>query len=148
MPFEATLTNAIPPGEIQTQGSFGPWQPENPGDTPVDGVFAFKYSPRPNTPAIKMEDSIAEEEKSRRLSVLLDHQRQIQSRNYQKHLGERAQVMVEGRNEARRQMIGRHSQNKTVNFTSAALIAPALGSYVEVCITKALPNSLVGEMVV
>src|SRR5438067_7692619 len=113
-----------------------------------DGVFAFKYSPRPNTPAIKMEDSIAEEEKSRRLAVLLDHQRQIQSRNYQKHLGERAQVMVEGRNEARQQIVGRHSQNKTVNFTSAALIAPALGSYVDVCITRALPNSLVGEMVV
>src|SRR2546421_3622421 len=81
-----------------------------------DGVFAFKYSPRPNTPAIKMEDSIAEEEKSRRLALLLDHQRQIQSRNYQKHLGERAQVMVEGRNEARQQIVGRHSQNKTVNF--------------------------------
>jgi tRNA-2-methylthio-N6-dimethylallyladenosine synthase len=95
-----------------------------------------------------MEDSIADEEKSRRLSVLLEHQRQIQSRNYQKHLGENAKVMVEGRNETRQQIIGRHSQNKTVNFTSTALIAPALGSYVDVRITKALPNSLVGEMVV
>jgi tRNA-2-methylthio-N6-dimethylallyladenosine synthase len=112
-----------------------------------DGVFAFKYSPRPNTPAIRMNDSIPDEEKSRRLAVLLEHQRQIQSRNYQKHLGENTQVMVEGRNEARQQMIGRHSQNKTVNFTSAALIAPALGSYVDVRITRALPNSLVGEMV-
>ena len=54
--------------------------------------------------------------------------------------------MVEGRNEARGQMLGRHSQNKTVNFTSSALIHPAVGSYVNVLITKALPNSLVGEM--
>ena len=30
-----------------------------------DGVFAFKYSPRPNTPAIAMADSIPDEEKSR-----------------------------------------------------------------------------------
>ena len=28
MPFEATLTNAVPPGEIETKGSFGPWQAE------------------------------------------------------------------------------------------------------------------------
>ncbi len=41
MPFEATLTNAIPPGEIATRGSFGPWQPEDPGETPLDGVFTF-----------------------------------------------------------------------------------------------------------
>ena len=37
-----------------------------------DAVFAFKYSPRPNTPAISMPDSIPEEEKSQRLQVLLD----------------------------------------------------------------------------
>ena len=41
MPFEATLTNGIPPGEIETRGSFGPWQPEQPGDTPLDGTFRF-----------------------------------------------------------------------------------------------------------
>ncbi|HET9830763.1 MAG TPA: hypothetical protein VFP91_03615 [Vicinamibacterales bacterium] len=41
MPFEATLTNAIPPGEIVTKGSFGPWQADDPGETPLDGVFTF-----------------------------------------------------------------------------------------------------------
>ena len=41
MPFDATLTNGIPPGEIATQGIFGPWQAENPGATPVDGTFTF-----------------------------------------------------------------------------------------------------------
>jgi tRNA-2-methylthio-N6-dimethylallyladenosine synthase len=112
-----------------------------------DAVFAFKYSPRPNTPAIHMEDSISEEEKASRLTRVLDHQREIQRASYQRHLGEIAKVMVEGRNEARGQILGRHSQNKTVNFTSNALIHPAIGSYVDVRITKALPNSLVGEMV-
>jgi tRNA-2-methylthio-N6-dimethylallyladenosine synthase len=112
-----------------------------------DGVFAFKYSPRPNTPAIRMEDSIPEDVKARRLAVLLDRQRQIQTASYQRHLGEVAQVMVEGKNEARGQIIGRHSQNKTVNFTTSALIQPANGSYVNVRITKTHPNSLSGEMV-
>src|SRR5205814_5701868 len=43
-----------------------------------DGVFAFKYSPRPNTPAIHMDDAIPDQEKSRRLTVLLEKQRGIQ----------------------------------------------------------------------
>jgi len=41
MPFEATLTNGVPPGEIATKGSFGPWHPDQPGDTPLDGEFTF-----------------------------------------------------------------------------------------------------------
>ena len=113
-----------------------------------DSVFAFKFSPRPNTPAIHMEDNIPEAEKAKRLAILMERQRQIQSVNYQKHLGEIVPVMVEGKNEARSQMIGRSSQNKTVNFTTTALIQPALGSYVNVKITKTHANSLVGEMTV
>jgi hypothetical protein len=41
MPFEATLTNAVPPGEIATRGSFGPWRQDEPGGTPLDGMFTF-----------------------------------------------------------------------------------------------------------
>src|SRR5215468_9368668 len=77
-----------------------------------DGVFAFKYSPRPNTPAIGMEDAIPDVEKSRRLSVLLERQRVIQRDRNQNHIGEQLEVMVEGRNQARAQWIGRTSQNK------------------------------------
>jgi len=41
-PFEATLTNGVPPGEIQTKGRFGPWDRNEPGDTPVEGSFNFE----------------------------------------------------------------------------------------------------------
>ncbi len=41
-----------------------------------DGVFSFKYSPRPNTPSLQYIDSVAEEEKSRRLQILQEHQRE------------------------------------------------------------------------
>jgi hypothetical protein len=44
MPFEATLTNAVPPGEIGTTGSFGPWNTREPGDTPLDGRFDFAHA--------------------------------------------------------------------------------------------------------
>jgi hypothetical protein len=41
MPFQATLTNAVPPGEIATEGTFGPWHQDDPGQTPLDGAFTF-----------------------------------------------------------------------------------------------------------
>ncbi|HWA94457.1 MAG TPA: tRNA (N6-isopentenyl adenosine(37)-C2)-methylthiotransferase MiaB [Terracidiphilus sp.] len=112
-----------------------------------DCVFGFKYSARPNTPALTMIDSISETEKSRRLQVLLDRQREIQRVNFNKHIGEVMEVMVEGMNPARGQVAGRSSQNKPVNFTTAHPIAPAPGSYLKVMITAAFPNSLVGEAV-
>ncbi len=112
-----------------------------------DGIFGFKYSPRPNTPAISLEDAIPEDEKARRLAVLQERQRDIQRVSYQRHLGAELEVMVEGRNEARQQWIGRMSQNKTVNFSGPVDVALAAGSYVNVKVTTAFPNSLVGELV-
>jgi tRNA-2-methylthio-N6-dimethylallyladenosine synthase len=112
-----------------------------------DGVFAFKYSPRPNTPAIKLDDVIPDAEKSHRLSVLLEKQRTIQHARNQKHVGEDLEAMVEARNDARGQWIGRTSQNKTLNFTAPADSPIQPGRYVPVRVTTAFPNSLVGELV-
>jgi hypothetical protein len=42
MNFVATLTNAKPPGRIKSEGKFGPWQKEDPGDTEVSGNYTFK----------------------------------------------------------------------------------------------------------
>jgi tRNA-2-methylthio-N6-dimethylallyladenosine synthase len=110
-----------------------------------DSLFGFKYSSRPNTPASTMTDSLPEGEKAARLQVLLDRQHEIQSANYSKQLGEILEVMVEGINPAREQIIGRSSQNKPINFTCAQPIAPAPGSYLQVKITATHPNSLTGE---
>jgi len=113
-----------------------------------DGIFSFKYSARPNTPALKYADGIPEEEKWRRLQALNAKQREIQIVRFGSHLGEKIEVMVEGSNVARSQLIGRTSQNKTLNFTvPAGAAAPALGGYAQVLVTRTLPNSLVGEMV-
>lgn len=112
-----------------------------------DAIFAFKYSPRPNTPAISMADSIGDDEKAARLKVLLDRQREIQRVNYGRHLDETMELMVEGHNQQRGQVVGRSSQNKTVNFTTKSPILPALGSYQSVRVTETFPNSLLGEAV-
>src|SRR5271163_3540110 len=106
-----------------------------------DGVFGFKYSPRPNTPALTMPDSVPDQEKSLRLQVLLDRQRETQRLNYARHIGEELEVMVEGYNAARGQVIGRTSQNKTLNFTTRQPILPAQGSYLSVRVTQNFPNS-------
>jgi tRNA-2-methylthio-N6-dimethylallyladenosine synthase len=112
-----------------------------------DGVFSFKYSPRPNTPALGMIDSIADAQKSQRLQVLQERQREIQRANYERRVGKVLEVMVEGKNDARGQVVGRTSQNITLNFTTGNSPAPETGSYANVLVTRSFPNSLVGEMV-
>ena len=112
-----------------------------------DAVYAFQYSQRPNTPAVGMPDTVPDDIKSARLQRLMDAQRERQRISYERHLGQVMDVMVEGYNRQRGQVTGRSSQNKTVNFTTAQPILPALGSYLNVRITKTFPNSLVGEAV-
>jgi tRNA-2-methylthio-N6-dimethylallyladenosine synthase len=112
-----------------------------------DAIFAFKYSPRPNTPAVSMADSIPEEVKVERLKLLLDRQRELQRVSYARHLNEEMDVMVESHNQQRGQVVGRSSQNKTVNFTCSSMILPALGSYQRVRVTQTFPNSLLAEAV-
>jgi tRNA-2-methylthio-N6-dimethylallyladenosine synthase len=113
-----------------------------------DGIFGFKYSPRPNTPSLKLDDVVPDEEKTRRLTVLQEKQREIQRRRYQRHIGQVIEVMVEGRNQSRGQWIARTSQNKVLNFTVREGVSPELGSYVSVVTTVSFPNSLLGEMVI
>jgi hypothetical protein len=40
--FHATLTNGLPPGEIHTDGEFGPWARNDPAATPVKGDYKFR----------------------------------------------------------------------------------------------------------
>src|SRR5260370_37768534 len=109
------------------------------------GVFGFKYSPRPNTPALGMIDSISEEEKAKRLQILQERQREIQRVNYEKQIGRTLEVMVEGKNETRGQVIGRTSHNVPLNFAACDSSAPEVGTYVHVRVTNSFPNSFVGE---
>ena len=40
--FRAALTNAVPKGEIDATGTFGPWVAEEPADTPAAGQYSFQ----------------------------------------------------------------------------------------------------------
>jgi tRNA-2-methylthio-N6-dimethylallyladenosine synthase len=108
-----------------------------------DSLFSFKYSPRPNTPSLSMSDSISEEEKSRRLAVLQDKQREIQAAKHARLVGERFEVLVSGKSRRENQWSGYTTSHRMISFASQE--RELLGTYIQVRVTGAGPNSLVGE---
>src|ERR1700737_912594 len=110
-----------------------------------DGVYAFKYSTRPNTASLAMGDKIPDGEKSRRLAVLQDIQREIQSARNARLVGKEQELLVNGKSKRENQWLGQTSSHKVTNFTSPE--KDLLGHYVKVRITSAGPNSLAGEQV-
>src|SRR5262249_44606620 len=112
-----------------------------------DSIFSFKYSRRPNTPALALDDQISDEDKTRRLAIVQERQRAIQVRRNATYLGAVEECLVEGFNKATGQWIGRTSQNKTLNFVRAGSDRDLLGNYVEVRVTRSGPNSLAGECI-
>ncbi|MDR3675465.1 MAG: tRNA (N6-isopentenyl adenosine(37)-C2)-methylthiotransferase MiaB [Acidobacteriota bacterium] len=109
-----------------------------------DQVFSFKFSPRPNTAALEFADTVAEEEKSRRLAVLQEVQRQIQVRRNEAMVGQTLEVLVEGYQPRLGQAVGRTTSNKVLNFPGE----PAdIGTYRQVRVKSSGPNSLVGERI-
>ena len=117
-----------------------------------ESMFIFKYSRRPNTPALEYGDHIPEEEKTRRFLILQERQRAIQIRRNSTYVGRIEEVHVEGFNLATEQWIGRTTQHKTLNFSDPAFPAPSqngtlVGQYTNVLVTRSGPNSLAGERV-
>ncbi len=110
-----------------------------------DGVFSFKYSPRPNTPAAMMADAVPEDEKSRRLGTLQKKQRVIQSGTLQSLVGEVYEVHVDGKSKKENSWYGHSSCNRVVSLTSMA--ENLLGQYVNARITGCTENSLLGEQI-
>jgi len=108
-----------------------------------DGVFAFQYSPRPNTAAQHMPDAISEEEKGRRLARVMDRQREIQRARNESLIGNTYEALVDGASRREGQWSGRCSSNRILNFTSPR--KNLLGEYVQVRVESASPNCLVGE---
>ena len=93
-----------------------------------------------------MADPVPEEEKSRRLAVLLEKQRMIQTARNETLIGQTIEVLVEGASRHQNQWTGRTSSNRTLNFTSPR--SGLLGEYVLAKVTQAGSNSLAGVEVV
>lgn len=107
-----------------------------------DGLFAFAYSARPGTTAVRLRDDVAEDEKLRRLHVVNGHQQQWQRRRNEEHVGSRHEVLVETDDGGGR-VSGRTPHFRKVHFEGAATL---VGRTVSVDITRSGPNSLQGVL--
>jgi tRNA-2-methylthio-N6-dimethylallyladenosine synthase len=108
-----------------------------------DAMFSFKYSPRPHTPSLTMHDVVSEEEKGRRLAVLQEKQREIQAVRHSAMIGQTFELLVGGKSRRENQWSGHTSCHRVINFASQE--HALLGQYVQVRVTGATPNGLVGE---
>jgi tRNA-2-methylthio-N6-dimethylallyladenosine synthase len=150
------LRDAIPDISISTDMIVG-----FPGETDEDfeatlsltaavryhSMFSFKYSPRPNTLALKrFPDDVEEGEKTRRIVALQQLQARIQGQLYERTVGRVEDVLVDSRSRRRDwELSGRTSGNTVVNFAGTP---DWIGQLVPVTITAANPNSLKGQALV
>jgi tRNA-2-methylthio-N6-dimethylallyladenosine synthase len=105
-------------------------------------IFSFKYSQRPYTAALKLEDDVSEEEKGDRLMELQETQKEIQTRLNRRMVGQTYEVLVESHSKKGEEMLsGRTDCNRVVNFLGPEEL---LGKFVNVQMVDASANSLHG----
>ncbi|MEX1140011.1 MAG: tRNA (N6-isopentenyl adenosine(37)-C2)-methylthiotransferase MiaB [Bacteroidota bacterium] len=110
-----------------------------------DGAFTFKYSPRTNTKAWHMGDSVPEETKVRRLSEIIELQRAISFRRNQALIGTEEEILVEGPSKkSSDDLVGRTDTNKMVVFSEGGVRA---GEYRRVRIERANSATLFGTLI-
>jgi tRNA-2-methylthio-N6-dimethylallyladenosine synthase len=107
-------------------------------------LYSFVYSPRPGTKAAELTEVISREQKQNRLERLLTLQRRITLEINRTFIGSVQSVLVEGLGKRPGQVSGKADSGKTVNFIGHPGL---IGSIVEVRITAAYQNSLVGELI-
>ena len=110
-----------------------------------DYAFMFNYSERPGTIAQRnFEDDVPKEEKSRRLSEIIDLQRELSLASNTKDIGKEFEVLVEGVSKrSDKEYFGRTSQNKVVIFNKKGA---EIGDYINVRINDCTSATLFGEI--
>lgn len=109
-----------------------------------DGLYIFKYSPRPGTPAAAVTETLSEAVKQERFLELESLQRKIQQKVYERYQDRVLKVLAEKISSKTEEDLSGHSTcHKVVNFAAPV---SQLGRMVEVRITTAKLNSLYGTM--
>jgi tRNA-2-methylthio-N6-dimethylallyladenosine synthase len=113
-------------------------------------VFAFKYSPRPGTAALRLDGEVQPEVGDRRLQSLLGMQSRIQLELNRELEGRELEVLVTARGREDGRRVGRSSCHRLVHFDVPPApdhARPEPGGLVRVRIDRGLPHSLVGALV-
>jgi tRNA-2-methylthio-N6-dimethylallyladenosine synthase len=112
-------------------------------------AFAFKFSPRPGTPALRLldrDEAVPPDVAQARLLMYLERQRALSLAHNQALEGQQVQVLIEGPSRHDEGVIcGRTSAFKMVNFPGSV---DHVGTLADVVVTRAFTNSLRGEPVV
>ncbi|HVS14471.1 MAG TPA: tRNA (N6-isopentenyl adenosine(37)-C2)-methylthiotransferase MiaB [Thermoanaerobaculia bacterium] len=107
-------------------------------------LFAFKYSPRPGTAALRLADPpVPPEVADARLQQLFEIQAPIQRELNERLVGEEVEVLVTGWSKQPGYLSGRTPCHRIVHFAGSP--APAPGSIVRVRATRAADHSLLAE---
>ena len=113
-------------------------------DVDYHGLYIFKYSERPGTPAAKLDDNVTRGEKAERFMKLEEIQRKNQEQIYQSFVGREIKVLSERASSKSDEDITGHSTcHKVVNFPRRSI---DLGQVATIRVTDAKPNSLYGEV--
>lgn len=106
-------------------------------------AYSFKYSPRPHTPAAKMENQVPEDVKDKRLQILQELLNQQQGDFNSSFVGKKVEVLItkEGRHPG--QLVGRSQYSHAVTIDNACDLY--VGDIVEVYVKSAVSHSLIGE---
>jgi len=108
-----------------------------------DGLYSFRFSPRPGTRAAAQRETVPEAEKLRRLHALQDLQKRIGLEKNEGLEGKTVEVFVEGRSRDGAQWMGRTRANKIVNLPGPEGL---MGQFVAVKILQGCQNSLRGTL--
>ncbi|HET7615521.1 MAG TPA: tRNA (N6-isopentenyl adenosine(37)-C2)-methylthiotransferase MiaB [Bacillales bacterium] len=109
-----------------------------------DGAFTFIYSPRPGTPAARMEDDVPMDVKKERLQRLNKLVNEMAAKSSKRYMGEVVEVLVEGESKKNPDVLSGHTRtNKVVNFRGDKSL---IGELVPVKVTHAKTWSLDGEL--
>ena len=109
------------------------------------GLFAFKYSPRPGTPALKLGDDVSEDVKSDRLARLFEVSEALLGAHLESLVGTTPRVLVEGPGRDPKTYSGRSDRNAIVHLDGADDLE-LTGSIVDVVVTRAYKHSVAGEL--
>ncbi len=110
-------------------------------------AFSFKFSPRPFTPAEKLDDTVSEEEKSIRLARVHEVINRQEFAFRESLRNSELEVLVEGQGRMDNQLTGRARNYQIINFISNRPLSEMIGQLVSVRVTEVHPNSLEGELV-
>jgi len=107
-----------------------------------DGAFTFKYSPREQTRAWEMEDTVPEEEKGRRVWEITELQHAISLEQNRALIGTTVRVLVEGPSrKSPHEYTGRSDTNRSVVFPHTGELP---GEYADIRIDRANSATLFG----